>query len=504
MKKTKKILKAEIVFHLIKKMSQSDKRLFKLNNQTYNKKGKDFLKLFDYLNTQKNFDSVALEKFFEKNNITNTRACINYLHDKVINSLQRDARKSLNNKIKSYNESIEKTIEICNVYLYADLPEHALAEIRKAEKIALKLEDYHYLVRLYQLNIDVINIAYFNHDTYKKSFTEIKDKLNQALKQLLVINDISKYTTEIQYSTDADSVEYQKLFSKLETDATRMHELPFTCKQDILRAKVHHAYLKREPLVMLDLLEQMVASWETIPYERWNLGKYMEHWGNLLIISIESNISRPAKDKYFKNYLELPKKHPFIFDEPIQASHRIYAIIKYAVKTLIIIKYEEYNSIYTLDKEIRQDLNDTSYLPTMTNGIHLIFLRIALVHLILKNYDDTDYWINRSEILLSDIPSHTWQNTFEILSVMRHYDKGNHTYLKSKIRNLKRTWQKEKNNSPNILVMLKLIQKALLKSNQDKISEIWEAGLPKIQEAEKSRHIHFIKLSKWIKAKINK
>jgi len=54
-KKNKKKIKAEIVFHLIKKMSQSDKRYFKLNNHGYNK-NKDFLKLFDYLNGQKVFN----------------------------------------------------------------------------------------------------------------------------------------------------------------------------------------------------------------------------------------------------------------------------------------------------------------------------------------------------------------------------------------------------------------------------------------------------------------
>lgn len=64
MERIKKRIKVEIVFHLIKKMSRSDKRYFKLNNQNY-KKDKDFLKLFDYLNAQGELDLSALEKFFQ-------------------------------------------------------------------------------------------------------------------------------------------------------------------------------------------------------------------------------------------------------------------------------------------------------------------------------------------------------------------------------------------------------------------------------------------------------
>jgi len=55
MKNPKK--KIEIIFYLIKRMSRTDKRRFKLNNQIYKGTDKDFVRLFDFINQLRSYDT---------------------------------------------------------------------------------------------------------------------------------------------------------------------------------------------------------------------------------------------------------------------------------------------------------------------------------------------------------------------------------------------------------------------------------------------------------------
>ncbi len=500
MKKARKKLKAEIVFRLIKKMSQSDKRYFKINTQTY-KTDKDFLKLFDYLNTREDFDMADLKKFFEKENVTNTSRCIQHLHHKIINTLSQAAKKLLSNKGEIYHKNIEQHLSICSVYLYADLPEYALEELHKAEEIATQLGDYDYLIRIYRLNENILNMTHLNHDKYEKWREEISDKLESALKQLLINNDIFKNTRKIVFGATPNTPEYLTAFHKIQKYATNIEDLPHACQQAVLRATIHHHYLRKEHMEMIVLLERMIESWASIPCERWNLNAYIEQWNNLLVISSNPNIPRSKFDECFRRYIKLPERHPFIFDGPTQTFQRSYFIIKYSVQIICMLVYEEYHKIYDTEQELLTGLRNFQYLPTLRKMMQLIFLRMSLIHLILQNYERADYWLNQYEEL-PDSEDSVWNSTYETLRVMMHYELENYTYLKSKIKNLKRKWKKEKVESPNVLVLLSLIQKTLLKSNQNKTPEIWKTGLEEIYQAEKTRNIHFIKLSKWVETKV--
>ncbi len=495
MKKTRKKVKAEIVFRLIKKMSRSDKRYFKLTNQNY-KKDKDFLKLFDYLNTQEELDLLALEKFFTKKNITNPNLCIKYLHNKIMDTLQGEARKSLRNKIQIYNENIEQHLDYCNIYLYADLPELALKEIHEAEETASRLEDYNYLLRIHHVHREALNITHLNHHKYQELKREVVNKIEWTLNQLLLINQVSDITRKMMFITDPNSSDHQETFHKIQEYAARLKELPVICQHAILRAQAHHCYLQRNLPKMLNIQKQIIALWEPLPYERWNLNEYIIGWGNLLLVSVDSS-PRSEINSYFTQYIELPKKHPTIFKGPTETFRRTYFIIRYSLEARLILNYEEYDKIYATEQDFAEGLSNFAHVSTLANVIQTICLRIVLVHLILGNYDRCDHWINHY-YQLPDVQNDVWYSTCEILEVMMHYDQKNHVYLASKIRNLKRQWQKEEPPSPNVPILLRLIEKVLQKSNQSKTSDIWTAGLQEMYEAEKSRALYFIKLSRWV------
>ncbi len=494
MKKTKKRLKTEIVFHLIKKMSQSDKRYFKLANQSYNR-NKDFLKLFDYLNAQQVLNFTELGKSFEGKNIN---SAISYLHDKIVEILEEKAKKSLSG-IQIYDESIEQHLRACHVYLYTELLEHALGEIHKAEEVALKKEDYGYLIRIYRINKKMLNSTHLNHYDYVKLQREISTKLKWALGQYQLINEITGLLNIIIYGLDVTLSSYQEAIQEIESYAKRMDELPHTAKRLVMRAKMQHYYRKKEYKKTISTLEEMTLSWESIPYEQWNLNVYIAEWNNLLFLSASEDVPDSQTD-YFKKYLELPEKHPAIFKLSTDTFQKSYDITKYSTEVMIILLRREYDKIYEVERNFSKAMPDLLHLPKLTNLVQAIFLSIVLIHLILKNYERFDYWSKQYHVFSE--PNSPWNSTSEILDIMMHYDKKNFIYLKSRIRNLSRKWQKEEHQGANMKLLLKLIQKVLLKSSQNKISEIWKAGLNELYEAEKIRASYYIELSRWVEAKI--
>jgi len=62
--------KIEIVYYLIQRMSRTEKRYFKLYNQLYKGKDKDFIKLFDFLNKMPVYERNQVEEFFVKEKVT--------------------------------------------------------------------------------------------------------------------------------------------------------------------------------------------------------------------------------------------------------------------------------------------------------------------------------------------------------------------------------------------------------------------------------------------------
>ncbi len=481
-------------------MSRSDKRSFKLNNQTY-KKDTDFLKLYNYLNIQEVLDIPALKEFLKKEKITNSSVCIKHLHDKIVNTLQEEARKSLTSQIDIYNEDIERHLKYCNTYLYANLFDYALQEIDAAEAIALELENYQHLVRIYLIKRDMLDITHTNHDEYNELKRNAVNKLEWALKKLLLINEIIATTRIIIFADDSNVPEYREAWAKLQDYAKDMKALPFKSQEDILNAKTHHHYLKKERAEMLNMYEQIIALWESVSYEKWDLNKYIIIWSNLLIICISSDAPRSKTADYLEQYIRLPEKHAFIFKTSTETLQRTYFIIRYNAQTYAILTYGEYQHIYEIEEQFTKGLTDYTNTSSLAGIIKVIFLRTVLIYLILGDYERSGHCLNQYQELPESSGS-AWSSTAEILDIMLHYDQGNHIYLQSKIRNLKRQWQKEKPLAPNAPILLRIIEKTLLKSNEQKIPEIWKAGFEEMHEAEKSRAFYYTKLSKWVKTKL--
>ncbi len=495
MKKKRKV-KAETVFNLIKKMSQPEKRYFKLNNQSYNK-NKDFINLFDYLNAQKVFNAKDLEQSFEHKNISST---VNYLHNKIVDILEEKGKKMLSSGIPVYDEDIEYHIKTSQVYLYAELLELALEEIQKAEEIALRRENYVYLIRICQINKKMFNSTHLNHYKYGELVAESNRKLKWALEQYLLVNEMATLTNIITWGGGINSDDYQEAMQKVEAYAERIDELPFVCKRAIIKIRTFHYIEKQEYTEALNLFLQAIKHWESLPYERWKLGDYIVNWYNLLFISVGT--SHDLMTDYFREYVELPEKHPKTFKLARPILLRTYNLTKYSAELMLILEQREYEKIYDIEQNFTKGLPDLLDLSQWGDVVQRIFLNMILVHLILKNYERSNHWIEQYyEFSQPDSP---WDITCQILDVITHYDQGNYVYLESKMRNLNRKWQKEKLKGTNAPILLKLIQKTLLKSKQNKIPEIWKEGLHELYQAEKILTDYNIALSRWVEMKIQK
>ena len=107
------------LFNLIKSLSGSEKRYFKLHatgNRT--DKSSKYLLLFDAIDTQNNFDDEILKKIVYKNEPITSRKYSelkSYLYDLILTALQGyDEKSSIDFKIKGLLQNIKQNLRSYN------------------------------------------------------------------------------------------------------------------------------------------------------------------------------------------------------------------------------------------------------------------------------------------------------------------------------------------------------------------------------------------------------
>jgi len=125
------------LFTLIKSLSSSERRYFKISVNPTGDKHNKYAQLFDLIRAQKVFDDGALQLEIYGHKQTETRKFSelkNYLYNQVLKSLQNfDEKTSVEYRVKNYLMNVKVLFKRS---LFADCQE----ELEKAKKLAEKYE----------------------------------------------------------------------------------------------------------------------------------------------------------------------------------------------------------------------------------------------------------------------------------------------------------------------------------------------------------------------------
>lgn len=475
----------EITHYLIHRMSRVAKRHFKLNNQIYRGDDRNFVKLFDFLNAKKELDVIAIEAFFKKEHIKGG-ACIAYLLEKVIKTIYETERYGL----LFTDNLIQPHLNTFYVYCEMQLFYLAYKELDKAEEIALKYHDINKLLKIYELKREVV-IATFYNEEICEPIAILSQKRTDAFQKLAHQQRLTTLLDRIY--TDIDLEEAYRELNAYE-DYYDQFMVSSKIHFNFTHSIYHHR--KKNPKKALIFSANCIKLWDAHPdLIVAQSSDYFAIWTQLMVVALNHE-SIDIAQKHYERYKQLPQIHEKLFNGLPKDMNIVYQMNTHLYTFIFILNFETYDKVNEATNNIKKTLARYGSAVIEDDVLHSILFRTAYCNLLIENYKESDYWMNR----LFEHPHLVKQTIIEeseILNLLLLYARKYDSLLASRIKSLERKWKAAPPTSPNVLHMLKPLKKARLKSNQKRLPQVFKEAHEDAIRIQKTYSCQ-LEFSKWI------
>jgi len=492
MKNPKK--KIEIIFYLIKRMSRTQKRHFKLSNQAYKGTDKDFMKLFDFINKLPSYDIEKIGRFFIEKKIKNKNLCIGYLLTKLVECIDDG---TLNNIVGSKQQIIITRMKTLRTYIKMNLNDLAYKELLAIEQIAQQYSLYPFLHQIYEMWGGMIFSTY-SGEQRREQRALLRSKYLKLLEESRVYED-AKYAMDIFMHAPTDSQQFEDTYQLL---------IPYKKYNFSPWGKIvyyHVLYWHSEKIgarkPASEYCWKVITTYHQYPdFISIDFGGYIINWNNflLIVIQIEDN---ETIEKYLEEYRLLPQRFSKIFSTLEDTLKAAYELVGHRCEVAYVIDSEQYAHIEKVSKNTLKTL-ETYTTPININPASTIpakglFMNLIYGFILLGNMQEAQYWLDKISDLFKRIEH---SPNIAILELIILYEEASFILLQSRIRSLKRKWKKEKHPEV-VMLMLNLLDSLLKKQNQKKLPEIYKAAHQKVLKIEQGNSF-YIFYSKWIAKKM--
>ncbi|MGB0933201.1 MAG: hypothetical protein ACPGU5_02900 [Lishizhenia sp.] len=184
------------IHELIKSLSKSEKRYFKVVSSRHTIGGENnYIKLFDYIDQQENYDEDALFSHFKNENFLNKFSITkNRLYESIMKAL------SAYHSSSSIEAQIHRLIHSAEILFKKSLYQHAKRQLLSAEKLAKKNDRFGMLIEISNLQKKLIETEGYANIT--------QEKLNKIKQQDAL------YYSKLQYYAELWNIK-SKLFIEL-------------------------------------------------------------------------------------------------------------------------------------------------------------------------------------------------------------------------------------------------------------------------------------------------
>ncbi|OFY91622.1 MAG: hypothetical protein A3K10_11345 [Bacteroidetes bacterium RIFCSPLOWO2_12_FULL_31_6] len=179
--------KTDNLFLLIKSLTKSEKRYFKVNTLSASKDNSNYNRLFDIIDKQEVFDEKMLIKCFKNNKNFNYSFAKNYLLNTIIKSLYNFS------SINTPEAKINNCIDLAEVLETKQLYNLSIKYINKAKQLCYENELYAQIIRALQLEIRISGKLF---PPASSTTSELEKEFNSALDTLK--NNYDYYFLEIK------------------------------------------------------------------------------------------------------------------------------------------------------------------------------------------------------------------------------------------------------------------------------------------------------------------
>jgi len=492
----------EALFELIKYLSKSEKRYFKIISSRHTiGEENNYIHLFDYLELQETYDEKALfehfkgEAFLNRFSITKKR-----LYDHIINALDAFHASS------SIDAQLFKLMHSADILYHKSLYEQSRRQLRSAEKLALKHDRFNLLAEISkkqkrlieskgytdEKEIDLILANDRSYNEQSNSYNELWN-IKSRLFALLSNKGVSR--------TALDLADFKILLDDF-LFKTQAIELSFETKY-----LYHHTYSAYYYACgdLTNSLSQLKENIEHLEHKK----EYIEENPNLYFSILTNAIYIASKTKdlllaqnYFKRLKNLTTTYSIQANEDFNIKH-------FSSTSSIEI------TLHVLKGQIQEALQA---LPVIENGLSLyeeklttsrkLFLcfKIATVYFMNADYHAALKWINKiiNEPELDekeDLVSFT-----HILSVLIHFEMKNERFIPYSLKSTTRFLKKRNRLYAVETHFLKFITKAAKESDYFERESLFENLYSELQHYEDNQFeriaFDYFDFVSWAKSKI--
>ena len=469
------------LFRLVKSMSKSEKRYFKLFANRHTIKGKNNgLLLFDAIEQQSEYDEEVLLKKFQNSKIGQNLSVVKV---QLTTMILKSLRQFRGNQKKKYD--VRTLLDYADILFEKGLYEHSLKVLGKARKIA---QEYDLLIAMDEISVLEHEIALKTSD-----YDQLQNLINTSYPELQSIRSFNNKLADYEHliaRMRALSVKSRTIGSSLdqaELDEIMQNDLLSQGEpEDHQHAKIYyHQIWTRYHMLKPDRNEAYRHQKEVMRLFNESIHQVLDspRWwiqnARILLILLGG----------FKMYKE--------FDEAMEEMHAFIETIPDNRKT-INLKSEIYTTIYStkLDIDIDRGLFETAaiFAQKVEKGIEEFRYQINPGSEIVLNYNmfyvyfGTDsfrkalHWLNRVlnhnyRDVRIDIQCHS-----RLVNLLVHYELGNHELLPGLIRSANRFLNRHQRRSHYESAFLKFVKGYLLEPNNPEFKKGAQEALTEFRE----------------------
>jgi len=481
--------KTDALYLLIKSLTKSEKRYFKLISGTTEKQ-KNYLSLFEVLDRQERYDQKTLRKKFSHQSFSRQlHVAKNYLSNLIMKSLRGyHQHHSVNALLKSCLVDIE-------ILFRRDMLTQCLKTIKKAEKLASRIDDHRSMLEILNWKRKVLlNIS---------SVNDVRDSLNTLIRQEQEIlddlkNESTYWSRTINLNTDEGPVR-PKDHERLNTDApARTH-----------RAKIlqfHLRYISEtmagNPEKAMESIDKLIRHLEKNPdYLKHDPGPYITALNNKIGLYLNQNKYQKVP-AVLNKIREIPEKAGFRHTSPMS--------MKLLVRTYNV-ELETYRDSGQFLKGVDMIPGVRSFLAINKENItddYLILLhyQFAYLYFMVGNFGkalrDINVVLNyRFNSERADVVGFA-----RLLNMIIHYELGNYTVMRYSVDSTRRFLKKRGNLMDFERILLKLFSR-LSTQPENHHSKLFSEVCSQLfgpSAMMNESHLDYLDLRHWINSKIKK
>ena len=413
------------LYRLIKSLSGSEKRYFKLFiNQNEGKRNK-YVSLFDAIEAQAVFDDEALKRVVYPNEPIQSRKYSelkSYLYDAILRSLQfYDEKTSIDFKLKNMLQSVR-------VLYKRSLFEDCMDNLQKAKKQAYKYERYKAVLEILSWEKDIA-YAKSDIDYLNKEIEVISQEEAFCLNQLATINRYRNLFFQLLIGLRKNTLQSEEWVGELN------QKIEAIKVENIEKISSHRAKI----LYYRVLAFYYFSNSDNIKFYQTNkaLVKLMESNTTLLkedlseYISTLSNLSLSSGklrkyDEVLECLAKFKKLKPNTLDDELKI-HRQYYAIKFQI---CIIKGDFVEGL----RELNIHLNEVKKFDDQLFERSSFYFQYFYICYGAAQYDRALEYLNNWLSLPKTVERQDLQSFARILNLIIHYEMGNNLLLDSLLR----------------------------------------------------------------------